>query len=195
MPSPRVDQTSVPGVLRDHRARIRALEALNPAFMAADLPFAFTAGEVRTSVPDSTLTPVTGNGGFVSDNGSSVFDVSDVVADGVISVLQDGFYLAFGYLVWNTTPSDYLTYCSIEFSPSGTSLDLGTGAKLPTVGSTTLASQPDPSTVQQIITLLNLQGAPPYSVSLNAFQASGSTQATLDEALTLVRFGSAVVTS
>lgn len=163
------------------------------------LPFAFAAGEQTTTVLDSTDTVCFPNAGFISDNGADFYDVSGIGlfpgCSGIIDVLQDGLYFVLGFIRWESSPSGYLTYCKIKFTPSGSSIDLGTESKQPTVASTTLASQPDPSSTQQITTFLNLDGSAPCSITLEAFQTSGSTQEVLLSAFTIVRIGNKGISS
>lgn len=194
MPSPRVDQTSVPGVLRDHRARIRALEAI-PQLTSLNLPYAFAGGETRTDVDDSTVTAVLMTTGAISDNGGDFFDVTNVATTGVIQVLQTGLYFCIGNIVWTDTWTG-LTALKWHIPLSNQFDDIG-GA----VFGNTLAGSASGSQVfsagataqyQQAITVVNRTGSAPWDFYLTAYQESGSTQTTLDAGAGIVRIGNSV---
>ena len=193
----RVDQESVPIILRDHRARIRALEALSPLATISVLPYCFCGGEIRTSVPDSTPTPVLCNFGFVSETGTPFFDVSgqnSLTPTGIISVLETGFYLLLGFVVFNDPVSGWDASLSwdaplinLEDDPSGNSYANSIAGSIP-------ASVTDFPQGMQAIALYNLEGTPPFNVTMNAFQNSGIDRATINIGQAIVRIGECVHT-
>lgn len=162
------------------------------ALQAANLAYAFAGGETRTDVPDSTRTAVLMTTGVVSDNGSDFFDVTNVATTGVISVLEPGLYFCIGNIIWDADWTA-LTVLKWHVSLSSQFDDIGGARSGSTLAASAAGSQVfatgSDGQYQQAITLINRPGTGPWDFYMTAYQASGSTQTTLDAGAGIVRIG------